>query len=176
MIPFGELMVMTPKEYYTDEKDLRLAGHGYKRKSQFTKEQQRTFITIRSLAASPLFMGGVLITMDEYSKKILLNKEMLACDQNGVMGLKVSAKDNIETWITPNKEIPGRGWLGIFNRNEKDVQVSVSLADLALSESKEYDMYNIWEDKKFKFGSERKTFNISQDDVVFLKFEELKEA
>lgn len=173
-IPFGHLMMRTPREYYKDKKDLRLAGYGYSRVSQLTKNQHYTFITTRALAASPLMMGGVLTTMDQFSKNLLINKEMIACDQNGVMGFRVYKKDNIEGWLTPNKKVPGKGWLGIFNRNKNDVRVSLSPSELSLSDSKEYGFYNIWDDKNFKLKSESKTFNIPSDGVVFLKFEELK--
>ncbi len=174
MIPFGHLMTRTPKEYYKEEKDLRLAGHGYKRVSQFTKNQHYTFITTRALAASPLMIGGVLTTMDEFSKNLLTNKEMIACNQNGVMGFRVYKKNNVEGWLTPNKNEPGKGWMGIFNRNENNVQVSLSRSDLYLSDSEEYGFYNIWDDKDFKLKDGNKTFNIAGDGVVFLKFEKLK--
>ena len=45
-----------------------------------------TFITLRALSASPLMVGGDLPTMDEFSLRLITNAEMIACNQNGVMG------------------------------------------------------------------------------------------
>jgi len=173
MIPFGQLMLMTPGEMYKKSDDARLAGHGFKRQCQMTREQQYTFITVRALAASPLFIGGDLPTMDDFSKKLLLNKEMLACNQNGVMGFQVYKKDNVEVWLTPHKNEPGKGWLGIFNRNKNDVNVSLSNKELALAVNKKYQFYDIWGNKNFELNGKEKVFSISADGVKFLKFEQV---
>ena len=63
-----------------------LAGKGWHRWSDFTRDQMYTFITMRALAASPLMMGGDLPTLDDFSLELITNKEMIACNQNGVMG------------------------------------------------------------------------------------------
>lgn len=173
MISFGQLMLMTPGEMYRKSDDARLAGYGFKRQCQMTPNQQYTFITVRALAASPLFIGGDLPTMDEFSKKLLLNKEMLACNQNGVMGFNVYKKENIEIWITPHKNEPGKGWLGIFNRSKNKVNVHLSSKELALAENKKYQLFDIWKNKNFELNQERKVFSIPAAGVIFLKFEQV---
>lgn len=41
---------------------------------------------MRALAASPLMIGGDLPTMDDYSFKLLTNRDMIMCNQNGKWG------------------------------------------------------------------------------------------
>ncbi len=90
----------------------------------------KTFITQRALAASPLLIGGDLLTMDDFSYSLLTNREMLACNQNGVMGVNVYRAGNIDVWLTPHKTDPRKGWIGIFNRTKTDRKVTLTKQDL----------------------------------------------
>jgi hypothetical protein len=53
MIPFGELQVMLPGKI-----NEHMAGDGTHRFDRFTVPQKETFMTMRAMSASPLFMGG----------------------------------------------------------------------------------------------------------------------
>ncbi|MQY80082.1 MAG: hypothetical protein GH151_12965 [Bacteroidetes bacterium] len=170
MIPFGKLMLMTPKKYFKDKENSEFAGHGCTRWCRFTKDEQLTFITMRALAASPLFIGGDLPTMDDFSREILTNKEMLVCNQNGVMGFKVYSKNKIEVWLTPDKKVPGKGWIGIFNRSDESREANLSKSDLSLNYRKNYNLYNIWDDKQVLFKGKIRSFNIPPNGVKFFKF------
>lgn len=85
MIPFGKLQLMSPATLNKEDirKSALYAGKGYTRESELSKDQMKTFITMRALSASPLMIGGDLLTMDEYSYSLLTNPYILACNQNG---------------------------------------------------------------------------------------------
>jgi len=70
------------------------------------------------------------VTMDDFSYGLLTNREMLACNQNGVMGVNVYRAGNIDFWLTPHKMDPGMGWIGIFNRSNSDRKVTLTKQDL----------------------------------------------
>jgi hypothetical protein len=184
MIPFGELQMMSPKPENLKGTETKneinkmkkqgllsnielLCGKGWHRQSEFSKEQQLTFITMRALAASPLMIGGDLVSMDELSYKLLINKEMIACNQNGVMGSLIYDKDKIECWKTP-KAGTQQGWIGIFNR---DVNISrkikIESEMLGLKNTDNYKLFNIWENTTFKTGSQ---VEIPANGVLFLKY------
>lgn len=171
MIPFGQLLLMSPAAAGKSE-DVGLAGYGHNRWCQLTKDQQYTFITMRALAASPLFPGGDLPTLDEFSLELLTNKEMLACDQNGVMGTNVCEQDNVEVWVAPHKQHPGQGWLGVFNRNQVPKTVTLSREDLSLDASAGYRCLDVWKDRGFALGKEGHSFEIAADGVALVRFEE----
>lgn len=174
MIPFGRLRVNSP-----DNVD---AVKEKSRQSLFTKDQMKTFITQRALAASPLFIGGDLLTIDDFSYTLLTDKEMLACNQNGVMGRNIYRKDSIDVWFTPNKNVPGKGWIGIFNRSGQPKNTNFSKTELGFTEFKRsYDLIenprsfkvkNIWDSKEFIMDGNYK-FSIPGNGVIFLHFEEL---
>jgi alpha-galactosidase len=181
MIPFGKLQLMSPAKYSDGEKDVALAGLGNTRQSNFTPAQMRTFITMRALAASPLFMGGDLLTLDEYSLKLITDPDMLACNQNGEVGFNVYEKDGIEVWLTHEKDKPGSGWLGIFNRNDNAKSVKLSREDLGLKKyivgyklianELPFKMKDVWKAKTFEFTEPVFAENLEADEVVFLRFE-----
>ena len=140
----------------------------------------RTFITQRALAASPLMIGGDLLTMNDFSYSLLTNREMLACDQNGVMGVNVYRADNIDVYLTPNKKNPRKGWIGIFNRTKTDRNITLTKEDLGFITFE--DSYNltaayqsftfkgIWSHESFTI-KDKHTFYIPEGGVVFFKFQ-----
>ena len=182
MIPFGQLQLMSPKpegvsgdetkreiEEKIESGELHnielLTGKGWHRHSQLTKDQMYTFITLRGLSASPLMMGGDLPTLDDFSLKLITNKDIIACNQNGVMGNLIFEKDNIEVWKTPNK-FGNSGWIGIFNRSESSQSLSISKFNLNLSIKEEYVIYDIWANKEV----DNLYFKINPNGVIFLKY------
>ncbi len=116
MIPFGELQVWNPAQG-EQVGHILMNGKGSRRMSGLNEAQKRTFMTMRALAASPLFMGGNLPATDDYSFHLLTHPGMLACNQNGVTGRLVTYTDWTSTWQTPHRTEAGAGWFGIFNRD-----------------------------------------------------------
>lgn len=174
MIPFGQLLLMSPKIELggeNNERAIRLAGQGYRRWSRFSHDQMFTFITLRALAASPLMVGGDLPTMDAFSLHLITDPDMLACDQNGVMGRPVSARDGIEVWMTQERNQPDRGWIGVFNRTDQVKRVTLTKSFLGLT--KDSTLSNIWMGhKKYELNaSSMMAVDINPDGVLFLRFE-----
>ena len=164
MIPFGRLDVVN--------KDAR--------QSNFNENQMKTFITQRAMAASPLIIGGDLLTMDDFSKSLLTNREMLACNQNGVMGVNVYRAGNLDVWLTPHRNDPRMGWIGIFNRTISNRKVTLTKQDLgfvAFEESynltvagQDFKLKDIWSGETFTM-KDKHTFTLPAEGVAFFKFE-----
>jgi len=174
MIPFGRLNVVATD----DIPDVPAENRA--RQSQFNQAQMKTFITQRALAASPLIIGGDLLTMDDFSYRLLTNREMLACNQNGVMGMKVYRAGNIDVWLTPQATDPRRGWIGIFNRSKSHRKVTLTKQDLGLVAfeasynltpvRRPVQLRDVWFEQTFAIADDH-TFDLPAEDVVFLRFE-----
>lgn len=174
MIPFGQLLMMSPKtELRSDEDEnaVALAGNGYRRWSQYSRDQMFTFITMRALSASPLMVGGDLPTMDGFSLKLLTDPDMLACNQNGIMGELFSEHSGIEVWRTPDRADPQQGWVGVFNRSDVSQQFDLTRSALGLPAQGDISVFNIWRGRKvYDFQSnESHTLEIAPDGVIFLR-------
>lgn len=178
MIPFGHLRLGYERtrggsQQPTLEQEERM--------SRLTAGQKRTFITMRAMAASPLFMGGNLPTTDEESFELLTNKDMVECNQNGIMGRRIHESDGIEVWLTPRRGSEGTGltqkgegkstgWIGVFNRTEESRSVRLDKRQLGLCESARYTLYDVWGNMEIPDATLER--EIGPDDVVFIRFEE----
>jgi hypothetical protein len=183
MIPFGQLQLMKPKPEGLDgnesieeiEKVIKsgelgnielLAGKGFNRWSQFTNDQMFTFITMRALAASPLMMGGDLPSLDDFSLGLITHPEVLACNQNGIMGSLIFENGTIEVWKTPKNNGTKEGWIGLFNRNSEPVQTMCSEEILGIDPAA-YNLNSIWNDTKVP---NNQGLTIPANGVVFIKY------
>jgi hypothetical protein len=172
MIPFGHLSLWNPRgkgETKEGQQEL-LNGKGFDRMCALNENQKYTFITMRALAASPLFMGGDLPTSDEFSFELITNREMIACNQNGITGRNVFRQDGVEVWLTPRKGADHEVWIGIFNRNSNITEVQLSLEQISLERSRHYEFENIWNVPAMQFDGARIRSEIGGDGVLFLKY------
>jgi len=173
MIPFGHLNLNNPDpNYLTAKPNPKL--HSVKQTehmSFFSTDQKYAFMAMRALSASPLFMDGDLPTSDEFSFTLLTNKEMLACDNNGVAGKLVSANRGIEIWKVVNKTDVKKGWIGVFNRNNKAQEVTVSANALGL-DGAGVQLHDIWANKNWPVmnASDKKSVTVNGGGVLFCNY------
>jgi hypothetical protein len=181
MIPFGQLMMWSPQRAHQVEdggKQELLSGKGFRRMSGLNDHQKYTFITMRALAASPLFMGGDLPTTDEFSFQLITNPDMIACNQNGVMGYLRHRDGGVEVWEAPRKGTAagGAGWIGVFNRGSEPVKVRLTKVQLGLVSDARYAIRDIWGNCPVAEAAEASgggayEFAIAGDGVKFLAYE-----
>jgi hypothetical protein len=170
MIPFGQLQLMSPPssdgaKTAMDKGDIALAGKGVNRRSQLSKPQMETFITMRALAASPLMMGGDLPTLDEFSLKLITDPDMLACNQNGVMGSLVDEQDGVEIWRSKKRGFASAGWVGVFNRSIRVKTVELSAGRLGFKAEESIRLRDVWKARQLKLGE---SVEIPANGVIFV--------
>ena len=98
-----------------------------------THDEQYTWVTLWSLIASPLVIGGDLPTLDDFTLSLLTNDEVIDVDQDvlGRQAVPVSRNGDLEVW---SKDLAdGSKAVGLFNRGEQDTEIAVRWADLGLS-------------------------------------------
>lgn len=174
MIPFGQLQLMAPQSEDAEktEDEVRLSGRGRNRWCQLTRPQMETFITQRALAASPLMMGGDLLTLDNESHVMITNREMLACNQNGLMGKVINQEGTLEVWQTPKQGVEDHGWVGVFNRSEDLAEAALTNAGIGLIEARTYTCRDIWGGTQFDLGpGDTRTVTVAPNGVCFLRYE-----
>jgi alpha-galactosidase len=102
------------------------------RDSRLTPNEQYVHITLWTLLASPLLLGNDLTQMDEFELNLVTNDEVLAVHQDplGKAADRASKKDELEVWSRPLAD--GSLAVGLFNRDEMDMKVSVSWSELGV--------------------------------------------
>ena len=116
-------------------------GEGVARDSRLTHEEQKTMLTLWSIARSPLILGANLTKLDDWTTKLITNREVLDVDQFGHDQHQVSLQDNVVAWTAR-----GRGeiqYLALFNLNDKEKIVRNAYGFYNL-DGKSYHRRELW--------------------------------
>lgn len=106
-----------------------------------TNIEYRTHMSLWALLAAPLLAGNDLSRMDDATREILTNREVIAVDQDslGIQGDRVSAVGPIEIWMKPLRR--GGKAVGLFNRGESELPVTLSLKDVGFEKASLRDLW-----------------------------------
>ena len=97
-----------------------------------TADEYRTHMSLWSLLAAPLLAGNDLRTMSDETKSILMNKEVIAIDQDpkALPVKKISEQGSVVVAARPLRD---NTWaVGIFNRGTTPAKIKVSWSELGL--------------------------------------------
>lgn len=101
-----------------------------KRETNFTPDEQRTLMTLWSIARSPLIMGGDLRYLDPATKALLTNPEVLAVNQTSSNNQPHFVQDGTSVWSASAAD--GGLYVALFNIGDKPTVVAIDLAMLGL--------------------------------------------
>ncbi|MFV0624982.1 glycoside hydrolase family 27 protein [Sphingomonas sp. ac-8] len=102
------------------------------RDSRFTPDEQRTLMTLWSIARSPLIMGGDLRHLDAPTLALLTNRAVLAVNQASTDNRPHFVADGARIWSARPQDGAGR-YVALFNTGDAPREVSIALRDLGLS-------------------------------------------
>ncbi len=103
-----------------NDPDMLEVGNGH-----MTPDEYRTHMSLWAMLAAPLLAGNDLSQMDDTTESILLNKGVIAVDQDrrGIQGDRVSATGPFEIWMKPL--VGGAKAVALFNRSESAYPITV---------------------------------------------------
>jgi alpha-galactosidase len=98
-----------------------------------TESEYRTHFSLWAMVASPLMAGNDVRTMSPEIKQILLNREVIAVNQDkaGKGGYRVSEEGGVEVWVKPLAN--GEHAVALFNRGANEAKAAVKWADLKIA-------------------------------------------
>ena len=99
------------------------------RDSGFTKEEQKTMMTLWAVFRSPLFFGGELRLTDNYTLSLVTNPEVINVNQNSEKPLFVYNKGGIAEWQT---KIENCTAVAVFNLSDEEKHYRLSFSDLGI--------------------------------------------
>ena len=99
------------------------------RDSGFTKEEQKTMMTLWAVFRSPLFFGGELRLTDNYTLSLVSNPEVINVNQNSEKPLFVYNKGGIAVWQT---KIENCTAVAVFNLSDEEKHYRLSFSDLGI--------------------------------------------
>ena len=99
------------------------------RDSGFTKEEQKTMMTLWAVFRSTLFFGGELRLTDNYTLSLVTNPEVINVNQNSEKPLLVYNKGGIAVWQT---KIENCTAVAVFNLSDEEKHYKLSFLNLGI--------------------------------------------
>lgn len=120
-------------------------GNG-ERDCSFTREEQKTMMTLWCMFRSPLMLGAEMTKLDDWTMSLLTNKELLSLLGENQEGRQLVRTDEYAIWKNVNqktKEIV----VAFFNLAEKEQELTLSLEDLQenMKNDQTYTLEELWE-------------------------------
>lgn len=115
-----------------------------KRDTRFTPDEQRTLMTLWSIARSPLIMGGDLRHLDAATRALLTNREVLRVNQASYDNRPVFLADGLPVW-TARAEGSDARYLALFNTTADPKSAGIPLH--MLGEANSVAVRDLWEQK-----------------------------
>jgi alpha-galactosidase len=118
---------------YPDADMLPLGVVGFGRRTNFKPEEQKTLMTLWSIARSPLIYGGDLTKLDDWTLGLITNPEVLAVDQKSLNNRQLFRRDDGQiAWVADVPRSKDR-YLAVFNLGGSNASVPVSFAEVGFS-------------------------------------------
>ncbi|GAA0457536.1 MULTISPECIES: glycoside hydrolase family 27 protein [Sphingomonas] len=122
------------------------------RDTKFTPDEQRTLMTLWSIARSPLIMGGDLRHLDDPTLALLTNREVLAVNQASTDNQPHFLADGVRVWSA--RPADGRGrYVALFNTGKEAREITLPLREFGLSGSQQ--VRDLWEGKALAPAKDR---------------------
>jgi len=167
-----------------NDPDMLEVGNG-----ALTDSESRAHFSLWCMLAAPLIAGNDLVNMDEKTKKILTNKELIAVNQDvlGKQGFKIKDYGEIEIYYKPLHQ--GDMAICIFNRFNQPVSTQLNWKNFELqvnSQNKNleltptidrkdiqlndnYTIYDLWEKREIGTTSQVLKREIAGHDVAVFR-------
>lgn len=130
--------------------------------------EQRTQFSMYSMLAASLIVGCDVRNIDDYSLETLLNREVIAIDQDplGVAAWRVVKLDDIEIWKRP---LDNGDWaVALLNRGEHPADIKAVWENLHLSGK--FNIRDLWQHENLGSFCSQITLNVASHETKVLRF------
>jgi hypothetical protein len=103
-------------------------GWGEPRRSRLTQDEARTQITLLAIARAPLILGANLTRLDDATRALITNKEVIAMNQHSRDNRPVEhlppGFEQARVWVAQGKH--GERYLAVFNLDDRPVSLEAA--------------------------------------------------
>jgi len=149
-----------------NDPDMLEVGNG-----KMTTAEYRSHFSFWCLLSAPLMAGNDLRAMTAETREILMNKEVIAVDQDplGMQGRKVADSGPFEAWMKPLSN-GGRAVI-LFNRGNATAPISVTWEQIGLAPDSEASVRDLWARKELGKFKGRFMARVEPHDVVMVRIQ-----
>ncbi len=136
-----------------------------------TPTEYKTHMTLWSILAAPLLAGNDLQPMSREILEILINKDVIAVDQDraGKQGTRVSKSGENEVWAKPLAD--GSKAVALFNRGASEATVAVNWSDVGFKRPPQRGR-DLWQGKDVTLRTAQFSASVPSHGVVLLRVSE----
>jgi alpha-galactosidase len=135
--------------------------------TSLTADEQYSYMSMWALMASPLFFGGDMTQLDDFTLGILCNSEVIDVDQDALGWQGRVVRQSEDEFIIEKPLEDGSVAVGLFNLSEGSRTMSVSLTDLGLNGS--WKVRDLWRQKEIGAVSGSLSAEVAQHGVSFVQ-------
>ncbi len=132
-----------------------------------TDTEYRTHMSLWCLLASPLLAGNDIRDMKPSIADILMNKEVIAVDQDklGKQGVRIAQEGAVEVWAKPLAD--GGHAVGLFNRGDAAAKVTAKWSDIGIKGS--HKVRDLWKHADLGKVADQYAAEVPSHGVVMIK-------
>ncbi len=132
-----------------------------------TPNEQYTHVSLWSLVAAPLIFSGDITRLDDFTLSLLTNDEIIEVDQDplGKPGYRVSKSGDTEVWMRLMED--GSNAVGLFNRGEKESDVTAAWSDLGINGKQR--VRDLWRQKDLGMYDDEFTASVQPHGTVMIR-------
>jgi alpha-galactosidase len=132
---FGRLEKWTPYRTTGAWPDADMLPFGiieFKRKTRFTPDEQVLCMTLWCIARAPLILGADMTQLDDFTRGLLTNREVLAVNQASANNRQLFNRDGQIAWVA---DVPGSKdkYVALFNTRDQPTDVTFDLAEIGFA-------------------------------------------
>lgn len=118
-------------------------GFGEERMTRFSRNEQITMMSLWCIFRSPLMIGAELTRLDEWTKNLLTNPEVLALLSDDCQASQLARDAKHCIWHSSNPE-SGFNYLAVFNLSEEEREIVISASLLDREELNGISFKELW--------------------------------
>jgi alpha-galactosidase len=134
-----------------------------------SEDEQRTQFGMWAIVSSPLFLGNDLFNMPQYAKDIVMNKEVIAVDQDplGIQGdvVKEYNEGKLQVWTKQLKD--GSKAVALLNRDTTAQQITINWTDMGIS--RKWLVRDLWQHVDKGKSADQYTAEVPSHGTALLK-------
>ena len=131
--------------------------------TRFTKEEQRSLMTLWSIFRSPLLFGGDLRKLDDWTRALLTDPYLIDAHQNGRDAREVYRKDDLVIWVSASD---ARKYVACFNLADRSAGLPV--AALKWVHSLGGEMHEVWANRAVSVADAETAFIAPHGVVLYV--------
>ena len=111
-----------------------------------TPDEQYSYMSMWALMAAPLFFGGDMASLDDFTLGILCNSEVIDIDQDALGWQARVVRQSADEFILEKPLEDGSVAVGLFNLSDSPRKITASLTDLGLNGGRK--VRDLWRQKE----------------------------